>query len=250
MKNKTLLAVLCLLLVAFVSCSKASHENASADSFADNSNEVVSSKAEDIQETYKEVPEEAEPVYVSPLAAENFLLPLEDYSWEREYVPEYVMLHFTSAVVPCRDNPYDISRVRKIFEESEISIHYIVDRDGNVQCYIPESRAAWHAGRGCLAGDERLTNAMNKYSIGIEILAIGSKTDMAQYLTSAEYDDLPTELIGFTDAQYNTLKTLVKDICKRNSIPFDKAHVIGHNMYNPAKTDPGELFSWDNLFAE
>jgi len=107
---------------------------------------------------------------------------------------------------------------------------------------------AWHAGRGSFADNEKYTNQMNKYSIGIEILAIGSQNDMEQYLLPHEYNALSKDFIGFTDKQYASLSVLVKDICERNSIPFDKTHIIGHDEYNPKKNDPGELFDWDRLF--
>ena len=192
----------------------------------------------------------AEPPAFSPIAKEQFLMPIEEYSWEREFSPEYVMLHFTSAVVVSRDDPYNMETVRKIFEDGGISIHYVIDRDGGVYCYMPETRAAWHAGKGTFASDERLTNAMNKYSIGIEMLAIGSVGDMAQYLTKDEYEALDESLIGFTDAQYESLSSLVYDICERNAITFDREHVIGHEEYNSQKRDPGELFDWERLFGK
>ena len=52
---------------------------------------------------------------------------------------------------------------------------------------------------------------------------------------------------GFTDAQYAALRALVADICRRHEIPMDKNHVIGHDAYNPEKTDPGSLFDWDRV---
>lgn len=207
----------------------------------------VTSTSAIIAENYEQTSATPEILY-SPLAHERFLKPLEDFSWEREYAPEYVMIHFTSAVVLSHDDPYNIDSIRKIFTDNGISIHYIIDRDGEVYCYIPETRAAWHAGKGSFAGDERLTNAMNKYSIGIELVAIGSKNDMAQYLTTSEYKALDKSLIGFTDAQYESLSTLVTDICERNDIQFDRDHVIGHQEYNMSKSDPGELFDWNRLF--
>ena len=187
------------------------------------------------------------PVTVSPYATEDFLLPLDKYSWEKEFDTEYVVLHFTSNVVNNKENPYDLSAIRSIFEEQEVSTHYIIDRDGKIFCYIPETHSAWHAGVGTFAGDEKYTNKINKYSVGIEIVAIGSKNDMAQYLEGWEYDALDESLIGFTDAQYEALRKLVPDICERNNIPFDRNHVIGHEDYNPNKSDPGDLFSWDRL---
>ncbi len=192
---------------------------------------------------------EVEPLYVSPLAKENFLEPFEDYSWEMTDKPEFIVLHFTSAVVLNKEHPFKLESVRNIFEDTSVSIHYIIDRDGNIFCWLPESRAAWHAGKGTFADNDKYTNSMNKYSIGIEMLAIGSEKDMEQYLTFEEYNALDKSYIGFTDAQYASLGELVLDICERNQIPFDKEHIIGHDMYNPAKSDPGELFDWNKLFA-
>ncbi len=230
---KTLIALLFVLL-ALVSCSKPQETT------------VKESEEEIIH-----VPEpEPEPITVSPLATTATLEPLESFSWEREQVPEYVMLHFTSAVVLSKTDPYNMETVRKIFEDNELSIHYIIDREGNIFSYIPEDRVAWHAGRGEFNGDEKYTNSMNHYAIGIELVAIGSENDMSQYLTPDEYASLDKSLIGFTDSQYNALKALVEDICTRNSIPRDREHVIGHDEYNPLKNDPGELFDWDRIIAK
>lgn len=226
MNSKTFLAVLIVLIVVLSgSCSE---------------------KEKNAEPVFEQI--EVEKITVSPLSQEDFLVPLDKYSWEREYEPEYVMLHFTSGVVLSKENPYDYELVRGIFEQNEVSVHYIIDRDGSVLCYIPEDRAAWHAGKGTFGGDERFTNAMNKYSIGIEIMAIGSQKDMAQYLSAEEYNSLDSSFVGFTEQQYVTLKELVKDICQRNNIPFDREHVIGHDMYNPDKTDPGELFDYNRIF--
>ena len=183
---------------------------------------------------------------VSALAVGDFMLPLDEFSWEREFPAEIVMLHFTSAVVKNPADPYNTEEIRSIFAESGVSINYIIERDGTVRCFIPENRAAWHAGRGEW-GDAKYTNAMNKYSIGIEIEAIGSQNDMLRYMTAEEYAALDRTLIGFTDAQYTALSALLDDICMRNSIPKNRSHVIGHDEYNPAKNDPGELFDWSRI---
>ncbi len=228
------LCALCAFLLASCNVTQKESENGT--------DAVLQSEMDEIQEI------ETEPVYVSPHATEKFLEPLEDFSWEREYPAEYVMLHFTSNVVNNREEPYVMEDIRNIFISGGVSINYIIDRDGNVLCYIPENRAAWHAGRGTFAGDEKYTNSMNKYSIGIEIVAVGSQKDMQQYLTYSEYNALSDDIIGFTEEQYASLAALVKDICERNNIPFDRAFVIGHDEYNPEKSDPGELFDWDRLF--
>lgn len=190
------------------------------------------------------------PVYVYEGAVEAFLQPLDDFSWEREHASEYVMLHFTSAVVKNRENPFDRDSIRSLFTENEVSVHYVIHRDGEIECLIPEDRVAWHAGKGEFAGDEKYTNAMNHYAIGIELVAIGSEADMADYLYSWEYRALDSDMIGFTDAQYESLSALVRDICERNEIPYDRDHVIGHEEYSSTKTDPGDLFDWERVFAE
>lgn len=191
-----------------------------------------------------------EPVYVYEKAEKNYLEPVLDFSWEREHAPEIVMVHFTSAVVNHRDDPYNPDHVRQIFIDYDLSIHYVILRDGTIQCYIPEDRVAWHAGKGEYNNDPRYTNAMNHYAIGIEILAMGSESDMSIYLTPGEYRALDDSLKGYTDAQYEALRGLVADICQRNNIPMDRQHVIGHEDYSPGKTDPGELFDWDRLLGE
>ena len=167
--------------------------------------------------------------------------------FDNTHKPEFVMLHFTSAVVLSPDDPYDKALVRGIFEDYEVSVHYIIDRDGEVRCYVPEELVAYHAGRGTWGNDPQYTDSMNEYAIGIEIMAIGSEMDMEQYLTADAYRKLDPEHVGFTDAQYEALNALVRDICSRNAILLDRQHVIGHEDYSPAKADPGELFDWERL---
>ena len=160
------------------------------------------------------------------------------------------MLHFTSAVMIDRENPYQLDKIRRTFVHAGVSVHYIVERDGTVRCYVPENAVAWHAGEGTWMGDEKYTNKLNLYAIGIEILAIGSQNDMAPYLTPEEYAALDPALIGYTDEQYASLKKLVADICSRYEIPMTREYVLGHQDYSPAKTDPGELFDWSRVLPD
>ena len=170
-----------------------------------------------------------------------------DYSWGQQYPPEYVMIHFCSAVVDHPEDPYRMEFVRQTFIDADVSIHYIIDRDGAVFCYVPESRTAWHAGKGQWLDDEKYTNKMNLYSIGIELVGIGSAGDMSLYMSKAQYNKLDKSLLGFTDAQYTSLKALVEDVCQRHEIPMDRQHVIGHEDYNTRRNDPGELFDWSRI---
>ena len=200
---------------------------------------------DEFKDTFTQMPAEV----VSSLARKDYLLPFTDFSRERTQNPEFVMVHFTSAVVLDRNDPYNMDTIRSIFVDYKVSVHYIIHRDGTVSCYIPEDLVAYHAGYGTWRDNPKYTDKLNDYAIGIEVAAIGSASDMAQYLTAEEYQKLSPELIGYTDAQYTALKSLVSDICARNDIPMDRAHIIGHEEYSPKKTDPGELFDWERLFS-
>lgn len=187
---------------------------------------------------------------ISPLAKSDLFPIAESYSQNRGIRPEYIMLHFSSAVVLNQNDPYNRELVRSVFLKNGVDANYIIDRDGSIVCLVPEDRLAYHAGAGTYGGDERLTNQMNRFAIGIELLAIGSQNDMAGYLTPAEYARLDSAWIGYTDAQYEALQALIADIAQRNGIPADKTHILGHDEYAPAKNDPGELFDWQRLLGE
>ena len=195
-------------------------------------------------------PAPTEPVYVDAQALEDFLLPLEEYSTERQFDPEFVVIHFTSAVVNHRDDPYNIDLIRDIFVDYNLSIHYIIERDGTVRCYVPEDRVAKHASKGSWNDDPKYDNTMNEYAIGIELVAMGSESDMSIYMSAKEYHALDPTLMGFTEEQYASLKTLVTGICSRHAIPMDRQHIIGHDEYTAHKTDPGELFDWSRIIPE
>lgn len=206
-----------------------------------------SSSNKSAEPSSSEEKEALKPVAFSALAEEYFL-DFDSSSWEREYEPEFVMIHFMSSAVISREDPYNMETIRKMFEEDgDLGINYLIGRDGKIYCYLPEYRAAWHAGAGTFRGDEKYTNLMNKYSIGIELVAIGSENDMSQYLSRDEYRALDSSLTGFTDEQYSSLAALVSDICERNTIPLSREHIIGHSEYSPQKTDPGELFDWSRI---
>ena len=187
------------------------------------------------------------PTIVYKDAVHCFLMPVQKHSWSRENPPECVLLHFTSAVVLDQSDPYNLDRIRQTFLDYDLSIHYVVDRDGTVYCYVPENRAAWHADPGTWENHPEHTDRLNHCSIGIEVVAIGSQADMAPYFTKAEYARIDPALIGFTDAQYDALQALVADICGRYDIPLTREYVLGHQDYASGKTDPGELFDWSRV---
>lgn len=80
-------------------------------------------------------------------------------------------------------------------------------------------------------------------------MAIGTEKEMSTMLSSSAYKKINPENIGYTDAQYKSLKLLLNDILKRNpGIEKNRIHIIGHDEYAPGrKTDPGSLFDWSRL---
>ena len=246
-----LTVLIVLQTTVFSACAEKGVESEEDKSENVNPSEAEGFESSVTESTFSEE-EVSEPIsdVVSSLADKNYLLPSDVFSREREHDPEFVMIHFTSAVVLSKEDPYNDNLVRGIFTDYEVSVHYIIDRNGNIDCYVPEELVAYHAGRGEWNNDEKYTNKLNDYAIGIEIMAIGSQNDMAQYMSASEYNNLNPEFIGYTDAQYDSLKLLVKDICDRNSIPMDRQHIIGHEEYSSAKTDPGELFDWERLLGK
>lgn len=240
--KKIILLLLCTVLLA--GCTDAPPEVTTAATEAPT---VPTTQAtEPIAST---VPTEP-PIVMYADAVEAYLLPLEEYSWERIAEPQFIMLHFTSNVVNDRNDPFNMDAIRQIFVDYNLSVHYIIARDGTVYCYTPEDRVAWHAGAGEFMNDPKYTNDLNQYAIGIEMAAIGTQEEMAQYLTEEEYNALDEGLLGFSEAQYLALERLIHDLCVRYGIPMDRQHIIGHDEYSPTKTDPGDLFDWDRLFPE
>ncbi len=187
-----------------------------------------------------------DPVFreISPLAAADYMTPVEDYSFNRDRGIEFIMVHFSSNVKAKPDNPYVLEDIKNIYLSGEVSTNYVIDREGNIFCFIPEYRCAWHAGVGSWKGDKRLTNKMNLYSIGIELLAMGSENEMLRYISAEQYRALPESFIGYTEAQYEALARLLNDLCACYGVPRDRDHIIGHQEYATKKPDPGELFDW------
>ncbi|NLP51071.1 N-acetylmuramoyl-L-alanine amidase [Bacillus sp. RO1] len=184
----------------------------------------------------------------SNLEMEEWLLPKKN-SRVRGAPITHVMLHFTNNALRSPEDPYDLEEVYALFEEYEVSAHYMIDRDGEIYLMVPEERAAFHAGKGHLLNYQEYESGLNDYSIGIELLAIGTKEEMLSIMPEDIYNSISPTDIGYTDAQYASLKILLEDILKRNPlIQNDREHIIGHHEYAPVrKSDPGELFDWSRI---
>lgn len=101
-----------------------------------------------------------------------------------------------------------------------VSAHCVIYRTGEIEQFVPFEKRAWHAGLSSFQGRRRC----NDFSIGIELEG--------------------TDTLPFTDAQYESLKSLSEFIIKRYP-RITLGRIVGHNDIAPGrKTDPGEAFDW------
>ncbi len=182
------------------------------------------------------------------LQVQEMLLPKEN-SRMRTATISHVMLHFTSNVLNNHIEPYKIEDIYNIFEKYKVSAHYVIDREGAIFQFVGENRVAYHAGKGNNISEFLPVVSMNDKSIGIELLAIGTKEEMVPLITEETYNSLDPSLIGYTDEQYKSLNELLNDILTRHkTINRDREHIIGHDEYAPVrKPDPGKLFDWSKV---
>lgn len=161
----------------------------------------------------------------------------------------HIVLHFTSNVAKNPQQPYIIEDIIKTFEEYEVSSHYLISRDGKIYMLVQDNRVAYHAGKGSLENYPQCTDRLNQFSIGIEILAIGTQKEMSSIIDENTYNALPDELIGYTKEQYRALNTLLNYLITRYpDIQNDRNHIIGHDEYaKERKNDPGFLFDWSQI---
>lgn len=176
------------------------------------------------------------------------LLP-NDVSEPRENPATHIVLHFSSNAAIAPERPYDAKEVRETFMEYGVSAHYLIGREGQVYQWVPEDRVAYHAGKGDLTEFPQYIDKLNHYSIGIEILAIGTEEEMSPMMSSDIYKMIEPSLIGYTDEQYEAIDQLIDIIIKNNpEMKRDRNHIIGHDEYAPErKTDPGSLFDWSKI---
>ncbi len=131
-----------------------------------------------------------------------------------------VVLHYTGMA----DAEAAIARLCD--PEAQVSAHYLIDEQGAILAMVDEELRAWHAGASFWRG---ITD-VNSASIGIELVNPGH-----------EFGYRP-----FPIPQIVALLRLLPEIVARHAVA--PANVVGHSDVAPTrKTDPGELFDWEQL---
>ena len=133
---------------------------------------------------------------------------------------KFLIFHYTGMIKESEA----ISRLTNI--QSEVSSHYLIQRNGTINVMVPDLYVAWHAGKSSWKGFKSL----NKNSIGIEISNPGH-----------EYT-----YINFSKKQIKSILYLSKSLIKKYKIR--SSNVLGHSDIAPfRKKDPGEKFPWKYL---
>ena len=150
--------------------------------------------------------------------------------------PEAIVIHVTG--------PGSMAGMRSWFKNpaSQVSAHFGIGKQGELDQYVPLEASAWHAG---ILNRPNLANPLiarwvaeginpNRCHVGIELLLGGPAEPLVEYpLMEAQLDALLVWLSG----------TL--------GIPLDRTHVIGHYEIDAVSrsTDPRCCVSIDDVLA-
>lgn len=122
---------------------------------------------------------------------------------------------------------------------SGVSAHYVVKEDGSeITQLVKEADKAWHISakyKSSLNGGKfaELEGASgNNFTIGIEHAGYGKQASWSPNLIQQSAN-------------------LVCDITRRQNIPRDKFHIVGHGQLQPYnRSDPGPNWPWATYFAK
>ena len=133
---------------------------------------------------------------------------------------KFLIFHYTGM----RKENDAINRLTNI--QSEVSSHYLIQRNGNINLMVPDLYIAWHAGKSSW----KSFKSLNKNSIGIEISNPGHDHTY----------------INFSKKQIQSILYLSKSLMKKYNI--QSSNILGHSDIAPfRKKDPGEKFPWKYL---
>ncbi len=159
---------------------------------------------------------------------------------------KYIMLHAISDAAANPSAPYNMWRIKAIFDDYGVESHYVIDREGVIYQFVKDDSIARHAGAGSWNNDPKLTNAMNRYAIGIELLGVGTRAEMKDVIGAFANTQIKADDRGYTQEQYLALEHLLHHLTELYEIP--RENIITHQAYDPGrKWDPGALFDWNKI---
>jgi len=143
-----------------------------------------------------------------------------DFKKRKSKQIKFLIFHYTGM----RKESDAINRLTNI--QSEVSSHYLIQRNGAINVMVPDLYVAWHAGKSSW----KSFKSLNKNSIGIEISNPGHEHNY----------------INFKKKQIQSILYLSKSLIKKYKIK--SSNILGHSDIAPfRKKDPGEKFPWKYL---
>lgn len=153
---------------------------------------------------------------INAIVIHNISLPPNDFGACDETGTPYITALFMNTL-DWQAHPYF-----KMIENSEVSAHFVIFRDGTIHQFVNCCDRAWHAGKSSYLGRDNV----NDFSIGIELEGADN--------------------ISYSDEQYDNLAQLILAIY--HAYPKTQRHLMGHSDIAPTrKTDPGKAFDWVRL---
>jgi N-acetylmuramoyl-L-alanine amidase len=133
---------------------------------------------------------------------------------------KFIIFHYTGM-------KKEIDAINKLTnEQSKVSSHYFIKKNGEILTLVPDLYISWHAG----ISSWKKFKSINKYSIGIEISNMGHDYDYK----------------NFTKKQIKSIVRLSNFLIKKYKIK--STFILGHSDISPdRKIDPGEKFPWKYL---
>jgi N-acetylmuramoyl-L-alanine amidase len=172
-------------------------------------------------------------------------IPSPNRDTRKSGVVDTIVLHYTAL-------PLDDTIARFLDKRSEVSAHYVIDRDGTVIQMVRLKERAWHAGASTL-GDRQ---DVNDFSIGIELVNWGNlkkigdafytcKEDWTHAYSGEEPVFADSEhWEPYSEAQYDALVQLVT-LLHEDFPAISRETVVGHSdvcLPEGRKIDPGGAF--------
>lgn len=133
-------------------------------------------------------------------------------------------------------------------KNSGVSCHYVSGKNGEIENIVDLDKAAWCNGTDTTSG------AKYDYRRSTNRLVRERRTNANFYTISIEHEGFSYKdgYGALTEAQYNAVLNLHKELITKYNIPVDREHIVGHYEIAPKEKPncPGPNFQWDRLMAD
>jgi N-acetyl-anhydromuramyl-L-alanine amidase AmpD len=123
---------------------------------------------------------------------------------------------------------------------SQVSAHYVVDRDGTVYRAVREADTAWANG------------VVRQPNLANPLIAGWARSGLNPNLVTVSIEAVGRPATPWPAAQHAAVAELIADICRRRQLPIDRTHIIGHYQLDSLTRPrcPGlTAEDWDALIA-